>query len=178
MKLTLRSAAAADIDEIMKMELKGFDPGNSEAAEVYLERIAMFPDGSLIALVNGIVCGCSFSEIWKRKEKFQKSDFSLGHSTRAAHDAVNGRTIYVASMTVLPEFRNFGLGHQLFEMSIAHIQALFPKINSAVLLVNETWTHARTIYARAGFLEVEVLEGFFHPFPKVVQNGIVMFKKI
>ena len=178
MKLTLRTATASDIDEIMRMELKGFDKGNSEDAEVYLERIALFPEGSLIAVVNGTVCGCSFSEIWKKAAGFRRSDFTLGHSAEFVHDAAEGTTIYVASMTVLPEFRSLGLGQQIFDLSIAHIKQLFPRIKSAVLLVNENWIHARSIYRRAGFLEVQVLDDFFRPFPGVVQNGIVMFKNM
>lgn len=162
----------------MDMEAQGFAPGNREREEVYAQRIASFPQGSLMACLGSECIGCLFSEIWHFRPLPLAEHFALGHDIRQRHDAVNGTELYVTSMTVAPPFRGCGLGERLFSGGIGHVARSHPQIATALLLVNETWHHARKIYQAAGFEEVTTLKHFFTPDEGRQEDGIVMRRKI
>lgn len=162
----------------MDMESKGFDPGNREIRQVYEERFKVFPQGSLIAYLGLECVGCIFAEIWDKKPAYAVDDFVLGHDIGGRHNAARGTELYVTSMTIDPKFRGQGLGAQLFQGCIAYVAERFPLVNSSILLVNETWAQARAIYRESGFVEVARFPGFFIPHEGVLQDGIVMRKKL
>lgn len=172
--LQFRSAAGGDLDAIMAMEVAGFAPGHRESREVYVQRIASFPQGALMALSGSAVAGCVFAELWRPDEALEAAHFTLGHDIRERHDARRGSLLYIASMTLAPDHRGRGLGAALLEGAIAHIARQCPQIDEVCLLVNEAWRSARAIYARAGFAEVMRLTGFFTPDGDTRQDGIVM----
>lgn len=156
------------------MEEQGFAPGNREQKEVYQQRIETFPQGSLMACVGSECVGCFFSEIWRFTPVPTVEHFTLGHDIRQRHDPTNGTELYVSSMTVAPAFRGCGLGGQLFSGGISHVARSYPQMASALLLVNETWHHARKIYVAAGFREITTLRHFFSPAEGVHEDGVAM----
>lgn len=172
--IVLTEASLQDIDQIMEMEVNGFSAGNRELREVYEARIKAFPQGSLIAYLGAECVGCVFSEIWHEHPKPIAEHFTLGHNIFDRHDPVLGTELYITSMTIHPAFRGKGLGSQLFLGGINHVAAAFPQLTSALLLVNETWVHARKIYATAGFTEVALFKRFFNPLGTTYEDGIVM----
>jgi ribosomal protein S18 acetylase RimI-like enzyme len=87
---------------------------------------------------------------------------------------VHGTELYITSMTISPAFRGKGLGSQLFLGCINRIAAAYPQLTSALLLVNESWRHARSIYESAGFREVVRFKNFFNPDGNTHEDGIVM----
>ena len=176
-EISLRLANPSDIKLIMDMESKGFDPGVRETEDTYLERIRVFPQGAVIMESNGTPVGCIFSEIWERETSLSAEDFKLDHSISLSHDP-NGDWLYICSMTVVPEFRGMGFGHSLFNGHIEALKHEFNRLSKIVLLVNETWSHARKIYEKSGFAKTMVLPGFFRPFDGIVQDGIVMTREI
>jgi ribosomal protein S18 acetylase RimI-like enzyme len=172
--LNLAEATLRDLDQIMDMEAKGFAPGNTELREVYELRIRTFPQGSLIAYSGSEYVGCIFSEIWKESSLLDTGHFALGHDILERHDPVLGTELYITSMTISPAFRGKGLGSPLFVGCINRVAAAYPQLTSALLLVNETWGHARAIYEGAGFKEVARFKNFFNPDGMTHEDGIVM----
>ena len=176
--IILTEASLQDIDQIMEMEVNGFSAGNRELREVYEARITTFPQGSLIAHLGTECVGCVFSEIWQEHSTPIAEHFTIGHDIFDRHDPVLGTELYITSMTINPAFRGKGLGSQLFLGGINHVATAFPQLTSALLLVNETWAHARKIYAAAGFTEVALFKHFFNPFGTTYEDGIVMRRPI
>jgi ribosomal-protein-alanine N-acetyltransferase len=172
-------ARESDIKEIMTVELAGFPKGIVEREDVFLERINIFPDGFLLVtdLVSGNIIGYICSEIWNRRDPVEKSMFTLNHGIQGLHDS-NGDEIYISSMSTLPAYRNNGIGRWLFNSCIDRLVVAHPNLQSAILIVNETWTHARKIYVRAGFQELLSIEGFFTPDNEMPQAAIVMRRQL
>lgn len=168
-------ARMSDIKEIMAVELSGFAAGIVEREEVFLERIDVFPDGFLLVknLARGKIIGYICSEIWHRRDPVQKNMFTLNHGIRGLHDS-NGDEIYISSMSILPAYRSKGIGSLLFNSCIDRLVEAHPNLRSTILIVNETWTHARKIYLRAGFEELFSIDGFFTPINEAPQAAIVM----
>lgn len=177
-ELTLRRAEPADLDRIMDLEQLGFAAGNREDRAVYVQRLAAFPDGSLVACRGHEVVGCFFAEIWLHTARFESDQFALGHDILAHHEPLRGDTLYVSSMTIDPVLRGGGLGGWLFAECLGRVLGLYPQLRSVLLLVNEAWRPARAIYAAAGFEEVARLAGFFNPDGTLRQDGIVMRRPV
>lgn len=176
MDIALRPARATDLDTVMTLETTGFPPGIVEAPEVFARRIAAFPDGFLLAGAPepwGYFC----SEIWTdwTGESGDGDRFHLGHDIGAWH-RTEGSTLYIASMTVRPEYRGGGRGRALFRSALALLVSSFPNLRQAVLIVNEHWTGARQIYRTEGFAETDRLEGFFRPSGGPVGAAVVMVR--
>lgn len=139
----------------MALEAAGFATHHQERREVYLRRIAVFPAGALVAEQDTRIAGCFFSEIWGTCAATPNADhFRLGHDIRDRHDAENGTTLYVSSMTLAPALRGQRLGEPFFAGCIDHVTARFPRLDNVLLLVNENWERARSIYASVRFREL------------------------
>ena len=177
-RLRLIEATPHDLDDIMRLETEGFAPGNREERAVYERRIAVFPEGSLMGEYDGKTVGCIFSEIWRAQESLIPGDFKLGHDIAQRHDPLYGAELYITSMTIDPAYRGQQLGFDLFNGCIEYVLARFPRVESALLLVNETWTQAHEIYKQSGFHEIMRLSQFFSPYPGVYEDGIVMRKRL
>jgi [ribosomal protein S18]-alanine N-acetyltransferase len=176
--MNIRRARPADLPAIMALEALGFVPGTHEEADVYAERIAVFPDGFLVAEdEGGTMLGCISSELWPFTDPPAHERFSIGHSIADIHSPANDE-IYISSMTVAPQARGHRLGERLFTECIARCKRAYPQVRSAILLVNETWVHARRIYERQGFTEIMRLPGFFRPAGLAPADGIVMRKEL
>ena len=166
--------APNDLDHIMAMETAGFAAAHRESRAVYARRIETFADGALIVEINKQVVGCFFCEIWHASDNVHADHFRLGHDIGERHDALHGDQLYISSLTLAPDWRGRGLGGQLFAGGIAHVARAHPQLDSALLLVNSTWRHARRIYRDAGFCEIARLAGFFENDGGVFDDGIVM----
>jgi ribosomal protein S18 acetylase RimI-like enzyme len=172
--LRLIEATAEDLDRVMELEHQGFAAGHQERRSVYAQRIANFPQGSLMAWRGSDCVGCVFSEIWQVTPQPVATHFVLGHDIRERHDPVLGTELYISSMTLAPAVRGQGLGVPLMQGFIAQVLQSNPHLTSALLLVNASWIPARRIYSEIGFLEVARLDGFFTLHDEKVDDGIVM----
>ena len=172
--LFLVEATSDDLDCIMELERQGFAAGHQELRSAYAQRIATFPQGSLMAWLGPDCVGCVFSEIWRTTSQPDAAHFTLGHDIRERHDPVLGTELYISSMTLAPTVRGQGLGAPLLLGCMAHVRSAIPHLTSALLLVNASWTPARRIYSGIGFLEVARLNGFFTLNNKKMDDGIVM----
>ncbi len=176
--LRLIEATAADLDRIMDLERQGFDAGHQELRSAYAQRIATFPHGSLMAWLGPDCVGCVFSEIWHFTPQPQATQFTLGHDIRERHEPVLGTELYISSMTLSPTVRGQGLGAPLMRGCMAQVAQAFPQLESALLLVNASWTPARRIYEGLGFIEIARLARFFAPHGTAPEDGIVMRRPI
>lgn len=177
--IQIESARQEDLDEIMSLELLGFPPGIIERADVFLGRIKFFPEGFLVAREpsSGKTIGYICSEIWTRHDVIEEGMFTLNHGIEKTHNH-EGAEIYISSMTIHPDHRGQGMGGVLFSTCINNLRKLQPNINSAVLIVNETWKYAKQIYEREGFVELFRIEGFFTPDGTSPQAAIVMRRQL
>jgi len=176
--LRLVEATPADLDRIMDLERQGFAAGHQERRSAYTQRITTFPQGSLMAWLGPDCVGCVFSEIWRATPQPDAARFTLGHDIRERHDPVLGTELYISSMTLAPSVRGKGLGAPLMLDCLEHVARAFPRLETAVLLVNADWAPARRIYAGVGFVEVACFAGFFDAGDGTRQDGIVMRRKI
>jgi ribosomal protein S18 acetylase RimI-like enzyme len=172
--LRLIEATADDLDRIMELERSGFTDGTRELRATYAQRIATFPQGSLIAWLGAECVGCVFSEIWRATPQPDAAQFTLGHDIRERHDPVAGTELYISSMTLAPAYRGQGLGEPLIRGCLDHVARAHPQLTSALLLVNASWTPARRIYCGIRFHEVARLAGFFTAQAGTLDDGIVM----
>jgi ribosomal-protein-alanine N-acetyltransferase len=174
-RFQVREANLADIDVIMTLESSGFAIGIREKREVFLGRIATFPQGFMIASdgmtsdVFGYICG----ELWPFRMSVTEKDFAVDHNISVAH-ASAGSELYISSMTIRPDYRNRRLGAWLFVKCIEHAREACPQIASVILMVNDTWTHARRIYASQGFAEIAHFPDFFQPVGIPAQGASIM----
>lgn len=173
--LHLSCALPENLDEIMGLEHQGFPPGIAERPDVFLERLKVFPDGFLVARPQpdspliGYVC----SELWEFSDPVDLQSFELNHGIESTHK-IHGDEIYVSSMTINPALRAKGYGRALFTGCLNHLAGKYPNVRSALLIVNETWTHARNIYGSEGFQEIDRIKDFFTPEGVTPQDAIVM----
>lgn len=176
--LRLLAATPADLDRIMALERQGFAAGHREERAAYAQRIATFPQGSLMAWHGEDCVGCVFSEIWHAATEPNAEHFRLGHDIGERHDPVGGTELYISSMTLSPTVRGQGLGTPLLLGCLEHVARAFPRLESAVLLVNADWAPARRVYAGVGFVEIACFNGFFDAGDGTRQDGIVMRKPL
>ena len=172
--LRLLEATEADLDCIMALERQGFAADHQEQRSAYAQRIACFPKGSLMAWLGDDCVGCVFTEIWRFQPQPDAAHFALGHDVRERHDPVQGTELYISSMTLSPAVRGQGLGAHLLRGCLEHVHRAFPKLESALLLVNARWVPARRIYEGLGFAELARLFSFFGTSEGMHQDGIVM----
>lgn len=172
--LLLIEATGDDLDRIMELELHGFAASHQETRSAYAQRIAAFPQGSLMAWRGPDCVGCIFSEIWRFTAQPEAAQFTLGHDIRERHDAILGTELYISSMTLAPAVRGQGLGSGLLLGCMAYVAQAFPCVTSVVLVVNASWAAARRIYGGAGFVELARLGHFFTTPGADPEDGIVM----
>ena len=162
----------------MDLERQGFAAGHQEQRAAYAQRIATFPQGSLMAWLGVDCVGCVFTEIWRFQPQPDAALFTLGHDIRERHDPVLGTELYISSMTLTPKVRGRGLGAPLLLGCLARVADAYAGLTSALLLVNATWAPARRIYTGAGFVQVAGFDGFFCADGQAPADGIVMRRPI
>jgi len=179
MEVTLRPAGPDDLAEVMALERSGFEPGVVEDEAVFARRIAAFPQGFLLASdgPGGPAWGYFCGELWDDWDAGDPSRFDLGHDIGAWHRP-RGRCVYLASMTVAPEFRGGGRGRALFRAGLGRFRRSFPWVDEAVLIVNEHWAGARSIYRGEGFAETGLLPGFFRPDAGPRGDAVLMHRRL
>jgi ribosomal protein S18 acetylase RimI-like enzyme len=119
MTYPIAQAKNDDIDEIMRIENACFSPEIRESREVFLDRIATFPDGTLV-LRSGTARACAgylCSEIWNEVPACLHEAWSLGHSAKERHSS-DGEILYISSFAVDPAFRGKGTGRFFLQENI------------------------------------------------------------
>ncbi len=193
--MNLFPAKPFDIDSIMAIEHQSFIPQIQEKKKCFEKRLEVCPDFCFIlsdssqAVVkahgSALTCGYFCSELWDSFPSESDSDevfsrrFALGHDVKASH-ASGGMYLYVSSFALRTEYRGKGLGKKFFESSLCALCGANKDIKKVVIIVNEEWERALSIYRALGFVQVRKLQGFFPTIKKIslfkreMSAGIVM----
>lgn len=179
--MKLYPAKSFDINSIMAIERASFIPQIQEKQKTFEERMSVFPNGFLIlqdvsektVLEQGhaVTAGYFCSEIWPSipEDKF----FELGHSARKMHTDT-GSVLYVSSFALAPDYRGKGLSFKFFKDSLNSICGAYDSIKTVVLLVNEEWTGALSVYKKLNFLTLRTIKEFFPSLHKAKSDGFIM----
>lgn len=176
-KIIIRSVVSTDIEAIMQIEYESFLPGVREERGLYVKRIALFPQGFLVAqnTDTGEIGGYIASEIWREEQSISSEALALGHDPQTVHDK-NGRCLYITSFGTLSSWRGKKIGLALFEALEAKIKTDFPHVIKKILIVSEEWTAARNLYSKKGFIETGRIADFFTPDHLPPQAAVIMMK--
>lgn len=114
--LLIRTTLHSDIDELLRLQERVYpaiDPWQRDHLE---EQLNMFPEGQLMAEIDGRVVGCASSLVilwneWSDEHTWQDI---TAQGTFSTHNP-QGLTLYGAEVFVDPEMRGLQIGHHLYE---------------------------------------------------------------
>ena len=103
----IRHVLPKDLDECFLVETTGFPPEEAATKETIQLRIDSFPEGFLVAELDGKVVGMLNSA------STNKDDISDEELKQLVGHDVYGKNMVVFALAVLPEFRRLGIARQL-----------------------------------------------------------------
>jgi len=106
-EISIRHVLPGDLDECFTVEMSGFPPEEAATRATIKLRIEGFPEGFLVAEVNGKVVGILNSGA---TDKEDISDEEL--KQLIGHDPA-GKNMVVFALAVLPEFQKQGIARRL-----------------------------------------------------------------
>ena len=172
-ELICRPATPDDIENIMDLERASFNKFTRESKGIFLERIECFSDGFLVLEDGKTFIGAISSEIWHRYNIILRGGFGLGYSIKKRMD-MRGGELYISSFAVLPQYRRMKYGKVLLKVLFENIMKRYPLVKYVLVLVNERWADAKTVYLKYGFCDVRSFDNFFTESDGSKSNGVVM----
>jgi len=164
--LIIKKADSNNLLGIMEVEKDAFDPEIQECYDTFYKRLTSYNDGFFIAIDNdnpSKVAGYYCSELWNYVPT-ERSSFELNHDCNKSQ-IDNGSVLYISSIALKSEYKGKGFGSRFFYECTKQIFEENRNIRQVVLLVNELWKSAISIYKKKGFTQYGILDKFF------VQNG-------
>ena len=136
--LTIRNGKSDDLAMIVQIEKKSFD--DPFTLDLFVTLLESFPEGFRVSLILDRVVGYCITYPMRRQ-----------------------RVMVIASIAVLPGFRNRGLGKSLLEDSISlskkyHSAGIVDKL---MLQVAEDNTVARSLYSKFGFENRSLIRNYY-----------------
>ena len=114
--MTIRQARQADIPEIIKVERRAWPKGGAATSEQFNSRIATFPAGVMVAVIDsrvaGVVAGEIISSNYLENDNISWSGITDDGYIRRSHNPV-GDALFGVDLSVDPEYRNAGVGKAL-----------------------------------------------------------------
>lgn len=114
----IRAFTTADLDASFRIETASFPPTEAASRDKIARRIERFPQGFLVAAVDGHVVGHINSGVTDRDDITDEALKEL-----AGHDP-EGTNVVVFSLAVVPEFRRRGIASALMRAFIAQSRRL------------------------------------------------------
>lgn len=117
MKIKIRQAKIEDIPEILEVEKKAWGEEGAATEGMFKSRIKVFPEGTLVAEVDGKIAGVVCTERVNynpQKDSYTWYEITDNGFVRNSHKP-DGNTIYGVDMSVSPSSQNFGVGTKLLE---------------------------------------------------------------
>jgi ribosomal protein S18 acetylase RimI-like enzyme len=142
-KIIIRHVLPRDLDECYLVEVSGFPPEEAATRETIKLRIDTFPQGFLVAEMNGTIVGILNSAA---TDKDDLSDEEL--KQLIGHDP-DGKNLVVFALVVLPEFQKQGIANQMMTRFVEEARAR--KKENALLMCKQ---HLIAYYERMGFAHV------------------------
>ena len=109
-EILIRHVLPQDLDECFTVETSGFPPEEAASRETIRLRMETFPEGFLVAEVDGRVVGILNSAATNQNDI---SDEEL--KQLIGHDPA-GKNMVVFALAVLPEYQKQGIGSQLISL--------------------------------------------------------------
>lgn len=142
-EIHIRNVLPQDLDECFLVETSGFPPEEAATKETIKLRIEAFPQGFLVAEMDGRIVGMLNSAATNKDDI---SDEAL--KQLVGHEA-GGRNMVVFALAVLPEFQNQGIARQLMLRFADEARKL--KKQKVLLLCKQ---HLIAYYERLGYNHV------------------------
>lgn len=139
-KIIIRNVLPGDLEECYLVEISGFPPEEAATRETIQLRIDTFPQGFLVAEMNGRIVGILNSAATNKEDL---SDEEL--KQLVGHDP-HGKNLVVFALAVLPEFQKRGIAGQMMNKFIEEARA---RNKQNVLLMCKQ--HLIAYYERMGF---------------------------
>jgi ribosomal protein S18 acetylase RimI-like enzyme len=136
----IRHVLPQDIDECFLVEAAGFPPEEAASRATIQLRIDRFPEGFLVAEIDGRVVGILNSAAT------DKTDLSNEELKQLVGHDPAGRNLVVFALAVLPEYRKQGIARQLISRFAEEARA---RGKENVLLMCKQ--HLIAYYERMGF---------------------------
>jgi GNAT superfamily N-acetyltransferase len=113
---TVRNTRLEDIEPLIALQQRVYPDIPSWSAEQMKNQLAAFPQGQLIAEVDGELAGCASSLVitWDDWGEHHTWDEITASGSFDSHNPM-GRTLYGAEVFVNPELRGSGVGHELYD---------------------------------------------------------------
>jgi ribosomal protein S18 acetylase RimI-like enzyme len=118
--IIIRNFKEKDIPQIVQLQRKSFADMAKDGMifpRSYLRNhIEIFPDGQLLAEIDGRIVGSSSSLVISLSYEYEEHDWFeiTGNGLFSNHNA-SGDTLYGADLSTHPEFRNMGIGTMLYD---------------------------------------------------------------
>ena len=141
----IRHVLPRDLDECFLVEISGFPPEEAATRGTIKLRLETFPQGFLVAQMDGRVVGMLNSGA---TDKQDISDEEL--KQLIGHDP-NGKNMVVFALVILPEFQKRGIAQQLMTRFVEEARAR--KKKNVLLLCKQ---HLIAYYERMGFVHLSL----------------------
>lgn len=142
-EMIIRHVLPKDLEECLAVETSGFPPEEAATRETIKLRINTFPQGFLVAEVNGRVVGLLNSAATN------KSDIADEELKQLIGHDPDGKNMVVFALAVLPEFQKRGIARQLMSRFVE--EARQQDKENILLLCKQ---HLIAYYERMGFAHV------------------------
>jgi len=116
-KLKIRKAEIEDIPQILEVEKAAWGEERAAIFEMLKSRIKIFPEGTLVALVDKKIVGFISTEIVNYDlEKNASSWYEItDNGFIAKTHNTKGDTLYGVDLSIHPSYQNMGIGRKLME---------------------------------------------------------------
>lgn len=113
---TVRITRLEDIEPLIALQQRVYPDIPSWSAEQMRQQLKVFPEGQLVAEVDGELAGCASSLVitWDDWGEHHTWDEITASGSFESHNPM-GRTLYGAEVFVNTELRGSGVGHMLYE---------------------------------------------------------------
>jgi len=116
--MVIRKAELADIEEIISVEARAWPVEGVATAEQFKARIETFPDGVLVAELDGRVVGVVVGEKVNldqlKEEGISWHSITDGGFIKKSHNP-SGDTLYGVDLSVDPQYQHRGIGRRLLQ---------------------------------------------------------------
>lgn len=118
--VVIRQTEPSDIPNIISLQQESFADlakiGNIWSSQELHEHLARFPDGQLVAELDGKIVGSATSLIIRLKSDYAEHTWKevTGDGKLTTHDP-DGDSLYGADISTHPKVRHKGIGHKLYQ---------------------------------------------------------------
>lgn len=118
--VVIRQTELSDIQNIIQLQQQSFADlakiGNIWSSDELKNHLKIFPEGQLVAELNGSIVGSATSLIVKLQSDYAEHTWKdvTGNGLITTHD-IHGDSLYGADISTHPQVRHKGIGHKLYQ---------------------------------------------------------------